>query len=465
MNLSIAEITGAVKGEILNNSKEIRIKNISTDSREDLHDSLFVALKGDIRDGHDFTAQAVEKGAAAVIINKDYVFEHNGVIIIKVENTGQAFLDLAKYYKSLFDINLTVGITGSVGKTTVKEFMHAVISQKYKARKTAGNFNNEIGLPKTIFGLQEDERALVLEMGMNHLGEIARLSKTGQPDIGVINNIGTSHIENLGTREGIKKAKFELLDGMSSSANIILNADEPLIYSEKGKTGKREIFFGIENKDADFTAVNIRFDYENNESYFEISGAGFTIPAVGVHNVHNAIPAYIAGKLCGLSDGQIQAGFNNFENAKMRQNIYAYHGITIIDDCYNASLESVKAALAVLSQINNANKDNKNGKKIAVLADILECGDFADEIHENIGKAAVENHIDTIFVYGEKSRKIFEVINIYSRGRCFYFEDKAEIAGKLFERIKLYKDEATILFKASRGMAMETVLEDFKKLF
>lgn len=459
MNLSIAEIAEAVKGQILNN-KDIIIKNIGTDARETLDSSLFFALKGEIYDGHDFTPEAVEKGAAAVVINKNYVFDNKNAVVIAVENTGQAFLDLAKYYKSKFDIVLTVGITGSVGKTTVKEFMYAVLSQGDKTHKNEGNFNNEVGLPKTIFGLQEDDRILVLEMGMNHFGEISRLSKTAQPNIAVINNIGTSHIENLGSRDGIKKAKFEILDGMplSGGSYIFLNADEPLLYAEKGKTGKSEYFFGIENKNADFVAENIKFDYENHLSYFEVDGSGFTIPTVGLHNISNALPAFIAGKICGLSNEQIQAGFNNFENVKMRQNIYEQNGITIIDDCYNASLESVKAALAVLRQLS----EDKKEKKIAVLSDVLESGNFADEIHGKIGEDALENNIDKIFVYGEKSRKIFEIINIYSKDRCLYFEDKSKIAEKLFEEVK---NGGTVLFKASRGMAMETVLEDFKKLF
>ena len=464
MNLSIAEIAGAVKGEVLND-KDLRVKNIVTDSRGILEGGLFFALKGETLDGHDFAAKAIENGAVGAVLNKGYPLNalndlnDRNAVIIWVEDTGRAFLDLAKYYKSLFELELTVGITGSNGKTAVKELMHAVLSQKYKARKNEGNFNNEVGLPKTVFELRRDERALVLEMGMNHFGEISRLSKTAEPDIGVINNIGTNHIENLGSREGIKKAKCEIMDGMSADAHIILNADEPLLYCEKGRTGKRERFFGIENGDADFAAGKISFDYVNRASYFEISGVGFKIPAVGLHNVYNALPVYAAGKICGLSDGQIQAGFNNFENVKMRQNIYAFNGITIIDDCYNASLESVGAALAVLAEIN---KGNKQERKIAVLSDILECGDFADEIHEKIGEALLEYNIDKIFVYGEKSRKIFEFVNIYSKGRCFYFEDKAQVAGKLFEEAR---NGGTFLFKASRGMAMETVLEDFKKLF
>ena len=459
ISLNLNEIAGAVKGDILNNS-DIEIKNISTDSRDISEGCLFVALKGEIYDGHDFTAQAVENGAVAVIINKDYDFENTSVIIIKVDKTEQAFLDLAKYYKSKFEIDLTVGITGSAGKTTVKEFMHAVLAQKYKTRKTAANFNTEVGLPKTIFDLQADERALVLEMGMNSFGEISRLSRTAEPDISVINNIGTAHIENLGSREGIKKAKFEILDGMRDDACIILNADDPFLYSEKAKTGRREYYFGINNKNADFTAEDISFDYVKNESYFKIGGFKFKIPAVGLHNISNAMPAYIAGKICGLSDGLIQAGFNNFENAKMRQNIYDFNGIIIIDDCYNSNKEAVLAAFDVLCGI----AEKTGGYKTAVLADILECGDYAEEIHRQIGEAAVERNIG-LYLYGENSKATFDSV-IKSGGGCydcFYSPDKSGIAEMIYG--EGLKKGDVILFKASRGMAMETVLEDFKKLF
>ena len=463
ISLNLNEIARAVNGQILNNNNDIEIENISTDARENLDGCLFVALKGEVYDGHDFTAQAVENGAVAVIINCGRAMMVNDgramrAPTIAVENTSQAFLDLARFYKSKFELDLTVGITGSAGKTTVKEFMHAVLAQAYKARKNIANFNNEVGLPKTIFSLQADERVLVLEMGMNSFGEISRLSRTAEPDICVINNIGTAHIENLGTREGIKKAKFEILEGMSENASIILNADDALLYAEKNKTGKREYYFGIDNKNADFIAEDISYDYEKNESYFKISGTSFKIPAVGVHNILNAMPAYMTGKLCGISDELIQAGFNNFENAKMRQNIYEYNGIIIIDDCYNSNKEAVLAAFDVLCGI----AEKTGGYKIAVLADILECGDHAEEIHREIVDAALEKKI-FLYLYGENMRSALE--NLFNKNRslypCYWYE-KDKIANMLYEAID--KGDV-ILFKASRGMAMETVLEDFKNMF
>ena len=460
MNLSIAEIAKAVSGEIIND-KNITIKNIVTDSRKILPDSLFFAIKGEIFDGHDFVGKAIENGALVVVMReetaKQFALQDKSAVIITVKDTDQALLDAAKYYKSQHkNLEKIVAITGSVGKTTAKEFMYWVLSERFKTQKTPGNYNNTIGLPFTLFWLEEDTKALVLEMGMNHFGEISRLSKTANPDTAVIINIGTSHIEMLGSREGIKKAKFEMLDGMDNNSNIILNADEPLMFCEKNKTEKKEYFFGIKNPSADFIAENIEFDYEKNISEFDVKNFRFKIPAVGIHNIYDALPAIITGKIYGLSDAKIQDGLNNFKSEEMRQNIYKFNDITIIDDCYNASLESVKAALEVLSQING-------NKKIAVLSDILETGSFAEEIHRKIGEAAVENKIDRIFICGEKSKATYESVKQKGCQRnCAYFADKSEIADALCNEVK--KGDI-VLFKASRGMAMETVLEDFRNKF
>ena len=477
MNLSVAEIAEAVKGGIINindkKNNEIIIKNIVTDSRKILPDSLFFAIKGDNLDGHDFISKAIENGALGVVVEaeknnvKQFNLQHKNSVIIAVKDTVQALLETAKYYKGTFKkLRKTVAVTGSVGKTTTKEFIYSVLVQKFMTEKSEGNFNTEIGLPFTLFSLGENTEALVLEMGMSGFGEIKMLSETANPDTAVITNIGTSHIEKLGSREGIKKAKLEILEGMDYDSNIILNADEPLLYSEKNKTGKKEYFFGINNKYADFTAENIEFDYERNTSDFAVNIKGiesfkFKIPVAGIHNVYDALPAIVTGKIYGLSNDEIQAGFNNFQNAKMRQNIYDFNGITIIDDCYNASLESVLAAFEVLSGI----ASKTNGRKVAVLSDILEAGDYSEEIHRKIGEAIVERNISA-YLFGEKSKATFDAILRSSGGYydAFYTPDKTGIIKTGMISCDVKKGDV-ILFKASRGMAMETVIEDFKNDF
>ena len=476
LKLKASEIAKAVNGEIIAGDGNIKIKNIITDSRKILPESLFFAFKGEAADGHDFAEKALQDGALGAVMQKDSVkiidLQNKNSVIITVEDTIQALLDTAKYYKNLFkNLNITLGITGSVGKTTAKEFIYSVLNQKFKTQKSEGNFNTEVGLPMTLFGLEEDTRAIVLEMGMSGFGEISRLSKTANPDIAVITTIGTSHIEKLGSREGIKKAKFEILDGMDFNSNIILNADCDLLYSEKNKTGRKEFFFGVNNKDAGFTAENINLDYEKNISEFSADNFKFVIPAVGLHNIYNALPAIITGKIYGLSNEEIQNGFNNFRNAKMRQNIYDFNDITIIEDCYNASLESVRAALGVLAGMAAKSKERSNlnfkPKSIAVLSDVLESGDYSEMIHKNIGEEVVNKNIDIAFICGEKSKVTHDTIKQRGKDKrssvnCMYFNEKSEIANALY---KMAKRGDVILFKASRGMELETVIDDFKKKF
>ena len=464
MNLDIAEIAKATKGEIVCDGGAKTVKNIVTDSRKILPDSLFFALKGENLDGHDFVSEVLENGSMGAVVQKGGVKKYDwpsNAAIIEVEDTVQALLDTAKYYKSLFkNIDITVAVTGSVGKTTTKEFIYSVLGAKFKTQKSEGNFNTETGLPFTLFALEENTKAIVLEMGMDKFGEIKRLSETAQPNTAVITNIGSSHIEHLGSKEGIKKAKFEILEGMEAGSNIILNADDPLLYAEKSKTGINEIFFGIKNKEADISAEYIAFDYENHTSAFELDSFRFKIPALGAHNIYNALPAVTIGKIYGLANEEIQAGFANFENVKMRQNIYDYNGITIIDDCYNASLESVLAAFEVLSGMAERTK----GHKIAVLSDILEAGDYSKQIHAEIGAVAAEKNI-SLYLFGEQSKATFDAFFAEHGGKnCdgYYSGDKSAIGGMVAGEVK--KGDV-ILFKASRGMKMEMVLEQFKTVY
>ena len=463
MDLGVAEIAKAINGVIANNINiNARIKNIITDSRAALPESLFFAIKGENLNGHDFISDAVAKGAVGYAAQNNFDFNNNiNASAIIVNDTLQALLDLAGYYKSLFkNLNITVGVTGSAGKTTTKELIYNILAEKFKTQKNPGNHNTDRGVAHTLFELREDTEALVLEMGMSAFGEISRLSKIANPDTAVITNIGTSHIENLGSHEGIKKAKFEILDGMKSgaNANIILNADDKFLYAEKNKTGanRREIFFGIDNKNADFAAGNIKFDYAKNASEFDLDGGRFIVPALGAHNIYSALPAIITGKIYGLANEEIQAGLNKFENAGMRQNIYEYNGVIIIDDCYNASLESFRAAFGVLDGL----AAHTNGKKIAAISDVLETGQFAEAIHAEIGETAAKKNIKA-YISGEKSKSAYDAMRA-AGGDCEYIEEKSEIARAVISNG--VKKGDVILFKASRGMALETVLEDFKNL-
>lgn len=473
IRLNLKEICESAGGKIVGGENIIISANeITTDSRKAAKGSLFVAIKGENLDGHDFVGGAFENGAAVAVISEEHYRKQPTLTdtdraFIIVGDTIQAMLDAAKLCKSKITPPLSViGVTGSVGKTTTKEFIYSVISQKYITQKSAGNFNTEVGLPLTMFALDDKTQVLVQEMGMNNLGEIDKLSRTAEPDVAVITNIGTSHIEMLGSRENICRAKLEILNGMGKDASVILNADEPLLYSKRGETGRKEMFFGIENRQADILAEDIKVDYSRNLTEFEVvfsdgnERARMSVPSVGRHNVYNALAAFAVGRVYGLDVEEIQTGFNSFESGKMRQNIYSFRDITIIDDCYNASLESASASLEVLRGI----AKESGGRSVAVMSDVLEAGSYSDDIHFKIGIAAAEKNTDIVFVCGEKSKMICEGIKSCGESKCkyYYFGDKKEMAERLCAEVK--KGDV-VLFKASRGMKLEETLNIFKEAY
>lgn len=419
--------------------------SICTDTRKITSGCLFIAIKGDNFDGHSFAKQAVESGASAVLCEKDCGL---GDFQIVVENTRTALLDLAGYYRSKFDIPV-VGITGSVGKTTTKEMTHAVMSVKYNTLKNEGNLNNEIGVPLTLFRLEKCHEAAVIEMGMSGFGEISRMTEAVKPDVAIISNIGVSHIEKLGSREDILKAKLEILHGMKDSAPIILNGDDDMLVN--AETGTHPvIYYGIKNVNSLFKA----FDITSKESETDMS-VGFadgsdrvSLPFPGRHNVYNALAAVAVGSQFGIGVHEALEALKGYVPAGMRQRINVKNGITFIEDCYNASPDSQTAALAVLAGFNAE-------RTVAVIGDMLELGSVSEQAHYGVGVKAAENGINAVFTYGERSLETargakeggVEIVKSYS--------DKSELAKELL----LYlKEGDAVLFKASRGMKLEDVI-------
>lgn len=419
--------------------------SICTDTRKITSGCLFIAIKGDNFDGHSFAKQAVESGASAVLCEKDCGL---GDFQIVVENTRTALLDLAGYYRSKFDIPV-VGITGSVGKTTTKEMTHAVMSVKYNTLKNDGNLNNEIGVPLTLFRLEKCHEAAVIEMGMSGFGEISRMTEAVKPDVAIISNIGVSHIEKLGSREGILKAKLEILHGMKDCAPIILNGDDDMLVN--AETGTHPvIYYGIKNVNSLFKA----FDITSKESETDMS-VGFadgsdrvSLPFPGRHNVYNALAAVAVGSQFGIGVHEALEALKGYVPAGMRQRINVKNGITFIEDCYNASPDSQAAALAVLAGFNAK-------RTVAVIGDMLELGSVSEQAHYGVGVKAAENGINAVFTYGERSLETargakeggVEIVKSYS--------DKSELAKELL----LYlKEGDAVLFKASRGMKLEDVI-------
>lgn len=435
----IAEVIGAAC------DTDLEITSICTDSRKIEQGCLFIAIEGERFDGHDFAAGAAAQGAAAVVCHKPVSCS---APVLYVKNTGTAYLDIAGYYRSLFHIPL-VGITGSVGKTTTKEFVALALSARYKTLKTQGNFNNDIGMPRTLLELDNSYEAAVIEMGMNHFGEIHNLVLRSRPTMGVITNIGVSHIENLGSREGILKAKLELLDGMQPDAPLLLNADNDLLASVKPE-GRKVYYFGIENREADFKAENIFEDAGN--MHFEIHYSGGTvpvsIPTVGAHNVLNALCAFAVGVLNGIAADAVAKKLGEYVPAGRRQKMVDCGSFRVIEDCYNASPDSMKAALNTLGAM--AAK-----KRIAVLADMLELGDYAPQLHRQVGGYCGENGIDVLLAFGEQAAEYCEGARQAGVRSVLHFSEKQALLQALLEEIS---EGSAVLFKGSHGMHLEDTI-------
>lgn len=427
------------------------ISRISTDSRDIDENTLFVALVGERFDAHDFVDDVLKKGAKAVVCSK-YVGDDERIIY--VEDTGKALLDIAHGYRKMFNIPF-VGLTGSVGKTTSKGMIYSVVNKKFNTLRTAGNLNNEIGVPKTLFCLEDYHEAAVIEMGMNHFGEISRLSKTVEPSIGVITNVGTAHIENLDSREGILKAKCEILDGMKAGSALIINADNDMLAT-LDNDDYEIIRFGISGEKLYMSAKDIITD-ENGSSFTAVCGGESTrviVPAVGIHNVYNALCAMCVGKKLGYTLEEAAEGIKDFEPEGMRQKITKISDMIFIEDCYNANPDSMKASLDALKTI-------CKGRAFAVLGDMLELGDYSEAAHREVGEKAAKTGCEYVLTYGEQARNISKAAE--EKGcKALCFSEKEEIAEFLYENLR---EEDAVLFKGSRGMKMEDIFTSlYKKL-
>lgn len=453
-----SEVAKAVNGLLYGESE---ILTVTTDSRKAQSGALFVALKGENFDGNDYVANAADAGAAAVLCSVAGVQKATGkdgkCAVIKVQNTGRALLELAAHYKNKFCVK-TVAVTGSVGKTTTKEFIHSVLQSYYKTLKTKGNFNNEIGLPLTVFELSREHQVAVLEMGMSGFGEISRMSAVAKPDIGVITNIGISHIEKLGSQENILKAKLEICDGMPDNGLLVLNGDDAYLKSLQGKLERRCLYYAIDNPDADIRAENIvqHADSCTFDVQYKQERATAEIETVGLHNVYNALAAVLCGILCGISLQKAVDALKCFKNAANRQNIYEHRGIKIVDDCYNASPDSMKATLSVLKEM------EVRGHKIAVLADMLELGDYAEEAHLEIGAFVAKSDVDILFAYGKNAIHYGEgaVEGGMDHDSVVCFDSKEDLWQALSETAE---QGDAVLFKGSRGMKLEEAINCFLK--
>ena len=426
---------------------------VTTDSREVCPGCIFVAFPGERFDGHDFAAKALEEGAAYVVLNHPVEGVPAERVVISPDSY-HAMMVMGANYRSQFHPKV-VGVTGSVGKTTTKQMTYAAIAGFGNTIKTEGNQNNELGLPRTMFRIGKETQYAVVEMGMSHAGEIERLSKCARPDVGIITCIGVSHIGNLGSQENICKAKLEICAGLPEGAPLVLNGDDPFLRKAVLPDHVRPVWFSLGDENADVCALSIQQDEKGMSFVLEDHEEGtflVKIPAMGRHNVANALAAYCAATRLGLNARRVIAGLADFEQTGMRQKVVHVRGVDVIEDCYNANPDSMKAALAMF-------REYPCKRRFALLGDMLELGDISRAAHEEVGRQAVENKVDYLVTYGEQAKRI-AVVAAAKGLPTLHADTYAQAAEALLN--KMQPGDA-LLVKASRGMALEKVLEIFYK--
>ena len=459
--LSCIEAAKAVNGTFFGSTDagEVKIEGVAIDSRKMKKNWLYVAIVGERVDGHSFIPQVLENGAACVISEQKL----NGLEpYILVENTQQALKDLAEYYRKKLDVTV-IGITGSVGKTSTKEMIATVLSQKYCVQKTAGNFNNEIGLPLTVFTIGTEHEIAILEMGISDFGEMSRLSKIAKPDYMVITNIGQCHLENLKSRDGILKAKTECFDYMGDTAKVILNGDDDKLSTISIVHGNRPYFFSIDKKGCHAYASNIQnlqLYGSNCMIHLDVDGKKDTInvhvPLSGNHMVMNAVAAALVGQLLGLDTDQITKGISKAEAMDGRGKMIRTAKYTLIDSCYNANPKAMKAELDLLAYANT--------RKIALLGDMLELGEEEKELHYDVGNYAATKALDIVICIGSLSeytaKGAMEAKKEKESPAVYYFKDKPAF---MKDADRILKQDDTILIKASNGSGFKELLTFLKE--
>ena len=430
---------------------ETPVTLVTTDSREVCPGCIFVAFPGEKFDGHDFAAKALENGALCVVLNHpvEGVPEEKSVIC---PDSYHAMMVLGANYRSQFHPKV-VGVTGSVGKTTTKQMTYAALCGFGETIKTEGNQNNELGMPRTLMRIGASTEYAVIEMGMSHAGEIDRLARAARPDVGIITCIGVSHIGNLGSQENICKAKLEICNGLPEGAPLVLNYDDPFLRKAVLPAHVRPVWFSLSDENADVCALSIRQETNGMSFVLEDQEHGtfvVNIPAMGRHNVANALAAYCAATRLGCDAKRVIRGLSNFEQTGRRQKVVDSEGVTVIEDCYNANPDSMKAALAMF-------KDFPCKRRFALLGDMLELGELSREAHEELGRLAAESGLYCLITYGEQAKRT-AVVAAAKGVETLHADSYREAADALLSRVQ---PGDAILVKASHGMALEKVLDIF----
>lgn len=448
-NLTLRNITRACQGTYHGDESLLdrEVAGVTIDSRKVEKDFLFVAINGERFNAHQFIPDTIEKGALCVVSHED--LGDTDYPYILVEATGQALLDIAKLYRDSFDVKV-VGITGSVGKTSTKEMIASVLAQKYNVHKTQGNFNNECGLPLTIFEMNEEHQVSVLEMGINHFGEMRKLSTVASPDICVITNIGVAHLEFLKTREGIMQEKTQMFQDMKPGGSVVLNGDDPLLSTIGPVKGSDPIFYGLDQDKNVVYATDVEpLGLKGTSCTIHLPEGSFScvVPIPGIHMVSNALAGSAVGSKLGLTTEEIKRGIESLPSIPGRNHIIQTDRLILLDDCYNANPVSMKASLDVLNM--------GIGRKVAVLGDMGELGPDYVALHRSVGEYAAAIGIDLVCAIGPMSKEIAE--GAASDGtKALWFETKADF---LAQTKDILKDGDNVLIKASHGMEFPEIVE------
>ena len=456
-NIFVSDIIKLCDGKLIYGNDNEILENFSKDTRNINKDDIYVGIKGNNFDGNLFYDEAFNKGAKVCIINKSSIDEKNIIkypdkTLILVDNTLKCIQKLAEYKRSLYNIPV-IAVTGSVGKTSTRDIIANVLSQEFNVLKTEGNYNNDIGLPLTILRLK-NHNAMVLEMGMNNLKEIELLSNIAKPTIGVITNIGTAHIGNLGSRENILKAKLEIISGFNNDSILIINNDNDLLNGNINNIKEKVITktIGINNY-SDVMANRIKDDAFSSNFY--INNLNINLNVGGNAFIYNSLIAYEVGKLLNISDEKIKRGLETFKLTNNRlEKIISKSGFTIINDTYNASFDSVKNALELL------NKSNYK-RKIFLFGDILELGNYSENIHKKVGDEVIKNNVDILITVGKESKyTVNEVIsNGFNKSNIYSFEKENDT----YEFLKDFLDKNDIiLIKGSHSMNLIDIVSTIK---
>ena len=460
--MTLSNIANACSGTLYNSGFDGEVSGVVIDSRLVMKDYLFIASRGDKVDGHDYIESAYKQGAVAAVCEIAPINTDKPYILVK--DSLVALIRIATLYRMQLNIPI-VGITGSVGKTSTKEFVGSVLSQKFKVLKTEGNYNNEIGLSLTILKIRAEHELAIVEMGINHFGEMHNLSEIAKPDYCLFTNIGQSHLENLGSREGILKAKSEIFDFMNEEGRVILNGDDDMLSTIKKVKGKFPIRYGLDlgNDVYGDNIISNGLLGSSLDIHINNTSLHLDIPMPGNHMILNALAAASVGSLLALTDSEIIDGIEKVRPLKGRNNIINHDKWTIIDDSYNANPVSMKAAIDLL--------DMAATRKVAILGDMGELGDTKNSLHKDIGKYAASKDLDIIICVGELSSHMFE--GAKGNDSSDYPASSASISERLyyFEKIdslisslnSILRDEDTILVKASHFMGFDKIVHELQE--